>query len=262
MVRKLFPIFSHSFTGKVWNIVSDRRGDQLLIETREESKFSTTFYIYDRVNNTLTIKDLAFEEKWWIGISYFNGPVVVFHTFPGSENPDQKEFFAYDLHQQEVLWNKTDINIIDFDDDSLLAYSEDGEVAQKYDLMTGEPITLGSTAARGKERHKFIKHPFHYAQGSDHFTTVAQFLSQHGFEGLERGIDYFEGNEVVIMAFYQGGTELVNDLLVMNMDQEVILQERLGSGLKGISDRAFFICHNTLIFVKNNTDFFSFQLPG
>ena len=139
MVRKLLPIFSHSFTGKVWNIVSDRRGDQLLIETREESKFSTTFFIYDRVNNTLTTRDLTFEEKWWIGISFFNGRVVVFHTFPGSDNPDQKEFFAYDVLQREILWTKNGINVIDFDHDSLLAYPGDDEMAQKYDLMTGKP---------------------------------------------------------------------------------------------------------------------------
>ena len=261
MVRKLLSIFSHSFEGKVWNIVADRQGERLLIETRKGSEFSTAFHIYDRASNSLMIKNLSFEEKWWIGISFFDGKLAVFHVFQGTDNPDQKEFFAYDLYEKKILWDKADINIVDFREHSFVAYAGENGEAQPYDLMTGSRLTSPVTGETVPGENVFLKYPLHYAQGTDHFNTVARFLSKLGFVELQRGIDYFEGHGVVIMAFYRGGTELVNELVVMDMEQDIVLQECLGTGLKGISDRAFFIYHNTLIFVKDNTDFFTFQLP-
>ena len=259
MERKLLPIFSHAFQGKIWNIVAETHGKQLLLEVRNESDFSTIFFVYDHARHSLTITDLSFDENWWIGASHFDRDIVVFHIFPESENPDQKEFFAFNLQDQQILWHQKDLSIVEFEGDSFLAIKN--EETQRFDLTTGHPVTDVNTQDKTMGENIFLKYPFHYPQGTDHFNTVQQFLSELGQSNLQRGVDYFEANGVVILAWYTGGTKLANDLMVMDMNKNVLLHEQIGHDLKGISDRSFFVYHDTLIFVKDNTDFLSYQLP-
>ncbi|WP_185154321.1 DUF4905 domain-containing protein [Fulvivirga sp. M361] len=261
MARILEPIFSHSFEGKIWNIVSESSGQHLLLEVRDQQNFFTSFYIYDHTDRSFNKKAISFEEKWWIGISHFTRDLIVFHTFPETDDPSVKEFFGYNVKQSRISWTKKSMDIVSFEMNSFNAITKGEMAVRQFDLASGALMT-GNPSSKTQEDTNHVQYPFHYAQGDDHFDTVREFLASLNVHHIERGVDYYEGHAVVVISYYTGGTKLDNDLLVIDFNRSILLKECLGSELSGISDRAFFIFHDTLIFVKDNTNFLSYQLPS
>lgn len=259
-MRKLELIFSHSFEGKLWNMVSEPSGNYLLLEIRNADTLSASFYIYDRKDASLQLKPISFEENWWIGISYFTDKLIVFHVFPETDDPAVKTFFCYDIVHHRTLWKMEQIDILSFSEHSMKVITKGETQVRQFDLFSGK-IQPESLENRTQPDTNFIRYPFHYVQGTAHFETVEKFLSSIDIGPVERGVDYFEGNGVVVIAYYTGGTKLVNDLIVIDLNKNILLNERLGKELGGISDRAFFVFHDTLIFVKDTTHFFCYQLP-
>ena len=199
------------------------------------------------------------EENWWVGCTYFFENVILFHTFADSENPDQKSYLAYDIKDRKVLWEKSDILITALEGNRISVRRLEADKAHIIDLRTGEMVENGIDKEFPK--NNFAQFPFHYSPGSEYHQTVTRFLDTLGIEcDKSFGVDYLEGNGWVIVSYYTKHEYLENRLVVLDLEKNVLLMESLGKQLKGIADRPFFVYHSNLIFVKDNSDFLSFQL--
>lgn len=257
MVRNLQKNFSHSFDGKVWNIESEVNGDYLVIEVRNEDTLTASFFTYNSLDNSLSESPIILEETWWVGITGAVGKVIIFHAFTDTENPQHKSFFAWDVEKKKVIWAKTDISLVEFGDRYIQARRDD------------EPLFINMETGEEEMTQEFMKLvenkpiglPFHYVPDTDHYNTVSGFLRMIGMDADSgHGIDYLEVSGVVILSYYLKADHLENRLIVMDTERHVLLNEKLGDHLKGIADRPFFVYGDSLIFVKDYTDFFSYQL--
>ena len=264
---KLNLNFSYSFNGKIWNIISHRDNELLLLEVREDEKFQVHYNLLDVATGKFIEKGLTFEENWWIGASSLGNDTILFYTFPDQENPDVKNVFSYDFKLGKILWKKEGHNIMEVAGDKVWLMEPDKDDISCFDIRTGEPLSSNGNSGNpingaGHAENKLLKKPFIYREGSEYFKTVSQFITASANLHIVRSVDYYEDDRVMVISFYylNKNNKLANDLLVVDHEGNHLLRERLGNDLSGISDDTFFIYHNKLIFVKDNADFFIYQL--
>lgn len=262
-MRKLNVNFSHSFNGKVWNIISHQDRNLLLIEVRDTEKFTVSFSILDVLAGRLIMEDRRFDEPWWIGVSWFGEDMIIFHTWPSQDNPDFRDYFAFDIVNDKILWTLNDASIFDMDLRYIqVLHRSEGEV-RLYDRLSGKEAREAEPENHlvGKENN-LVKKAFHYGEGSDHFSTVRAFLKKVTARDAVKGVDYYENAEVIIIScYFLNDNQFDNHLFVFDHEGDVLLDTVLDKELNGISTDTFFIYGNNLIFVEQKRDFFIYQLP-
>lgn len=256
-MKNLKKNFSNAFEGKVWNIESEFHGAYLVLEIRNEDDLTTSFYSYNPAVNELIRCNIEFEDSWWVGITFVVNDIILFHQFLDQENPQEKSYMAFNLVRQEFIWEKTGVNLSGFGRDYIHAVRGDERVT--IDILSGsEEKTVNYIEST---ENKYIDFPFHYQPGSEYHVTVNTFLTRIGMDSDEKyGVDYLEKEGFVIISHYTNDNGLTNKLLVIDADKNIMLDEIIGQQLNGIADRPFFVYHHSLIFVRNNSDFLSYQL--
>lgn len=259
---KLNLNFSYTFNGKIWNIISHAEKELLLLEVREDEKFLATYSLLDTVTGQFLIKNMDFEEKWWIGVSHLVDNVILFHTYPDQDNPDNRDLFAYHFLEQRILWKKEGKSIAEVVNDTVVLMKYDGAQPEYFDVCTGKLLEDEFKIKKRNVKNKLLEKPFHYREGNEYFNTVSRFLAANANINIVKGVDYYENDHFMVMSYYytNKNNNLANDLLVVDHNGEFLMNDQLGNDLKGISDDTFFIYNNKLIFVKGNTDFLVYQL--
>lgn len=259
---KLNLNFSYTFNGKIWNIISHSHKELLLLETRQQDKFLATFSLLNTATGDLILKDIQFEEKWWIGASNIVDNNILFYTYPDQDNPEVKDIFSYDFVANKIRWKIEQKNIINVDTSIISVLTPGHEEVTYYNASSGEKVEAPKNVD-GEKKNKMLEESFHYRQGNRHFETVSTFIKENIGKDAVKGIDYYQNEKVIVISYYYwvGNAKLDNDLLVMDHEGNQLLSTSLGSELSGISNDTFFVYYNKLIFVRNNTELLIHQLP-
>ncbi|MEM7108453.1 MAG: DUF4905 domain-containing protein [Bacteroidota bacterium] len=256
-MKNLQKNFSHAFEGKVWNIDSEIGGDYLVIEARNEHTFETAFFIYEPSDAAIIKGPITLEETWWVGVTHVSGQIIVFHKFEDTESPEHKSYQAVDVDSGTIIWEASDVSFSEYGRNYLKGMKNNSPFI--IDLQKGNPIHENDLIDAPQNNH--LLYPFLYVPKSGYHNTVHSFLSAIGMDSDNRyGIHYLDTMGFIIISFYYHNTGLENRLIVLNQSRELLLDEVLGTELKGIADRPFFVYHDHLIFVKENSNFLSYQL--
>ncbi|ELR71836.1 hypothetical protein C900_02211 [Fulvivirga imtechensis AK7] len=261
---KLNLNFSHSFNGKVWNIISHPDRELLLIEVRNKEAMEVYYSLLNVSTREFLLEGLQFDEHWWIGVSWFIDDVIVFHTWPEEDNPDFRYYFGFDISGRQILWKMADKNILDIKGYSMEVITKGEQEIEFYNVLSGSKISPADAMNDfGKKQNKSVEKPFHYREGSDYFDTVSDFIRTMTGKEAVRGTDYYENDEVMIMSVYflNQNDKLDNHLFVVDHQGDPLMDIQLENDSEGISAETFFIYHNKLIFVAHTRDFFIYQLP-
>lgn len=261
---KLKQNFSHSFDGKVWNIISHSDRELLLIEVRRAESFETSYHLLDTSAGKFLFKNVQFEESWWIGVSWLINDIIIFHTWPDQDNPDVRNYFAYDIRRKEVLWAMEEKNILEIKDSQMMVMNKESVAVEAYDIISGKKVEMQEVANDlGQSENKLLKKPFHYPEGTEHFKTVSDFIKGAFDKQIMKGVDYFENDGVIIVSSYflNEKKKLNNEIVVVDHQGNPLMQVNLENDLDGISTDTFFIYSNKLIFVAHKRDFLIYQLP-
>lgn len=251
--------FSYAFAGKVWNLMLTEDGEHLLFEIRDDQAYKTSYFMLNLLDFHFNLNEVIFEEDWWIGVTYATNRLVLFHTFENQDNPDNKSYFAFDVEQSKVLWQKNGLNITDVNAAIALNINSSNQEKEFINLNSGEKTP--PSEFKPSIQNKKLDPTFHYPEGSDYFTTVSKFLAPLLNIHIVGGVNYFQSKKRIIISYYVKQQEgLLNALIVLNKKKEILLQQTLGKGLSGISDNTFFIYDDNLIFVKEKHHFFIYPL--
>ncbi|UII27275.1 DUF4905 domain-containing protein [Fulvivirga maritima] len=256
-MRKLNLNFSYLFEGKVWNIISS--SDQsLLIEVRHPDQFVVEYSLLDLNKEAFVFEGLRFEENWWISAAHIHNDNALFYTYGGKDNPDYKDFFSYSISAEKVIWTQEDVRLLKAVNDRLLFEIKGKEEQLTLGLVSGNEV---GSIVDDEHRNKSIVQPFYYQQNTKHFETVHKFIQKKWQIESEKGVHYFENETFVIISYYYAENKgLTNNLVVMDRQGNLLLQEVIGKDLPGIADDTFFIYDDQLIFVKENSELFVYQL--
>lgn len=258
MTRRIKLNFSHLFNGVIWNTVLNGDSGVLLVEVRDVDSQQVSFSALDCKDGSLIWTNKVFDEPWWTTLSALLGDVAVFTIYLQTDNPDKKGIFAYHIRDQKVLWWHNDFSLVSTQQDHVIG------VSMKYGLRN-----LALDVDTGMERpaptdsnpvSDMVVRPLQYTDDHAYFSTVKTFLASNFNLTPVIALEYLEYGSLIVISLYVQPAELVNYLLVLSVDGELLLKEKLDEHLKGIGLDTFFIFEGCVFFVKNKRELFSYKI--
>ncbi|WP_208505826.1 DUF4905 domain-containing protein [Roseivirga sp. E12] len=251
--------FSHGFDADIWEVLS--HGDQLLITTRDSEKLTVSFSLFNLVTKKFLWKEISFEESWWISVYHFTNGIVVFQTYDDTQNIEARSVFGFDTESLEAIWSVDGVKLFNVRSDVLtLASMEAPESQLSIDIRTGQETNESNKVSESPTLSE-ASYPIQYDSESPHFATISRFLKERQNLTLEGSCDYLEWKDhfaVTVNSKEDGGYNL--DLFVFSLEGDLLLNQSLDRGLKGLATGTFFIVKQDLIFVggKRNLMIYGF----
>ena len=102
--------------------------------------------------------------------------------------------------------------------------------------------------------------PTHYPEDSSHFPTIYKFLYRLLNIDAVKAVDYLEiSNKIIISYYIYRDKSFLNFLLVANRRREILLNDLIAE-TEGIGIDTFTVKSDTLLYVKNQTQFVGYKL--
>jgi hypothetical protein len=252
--------FKLKVNGTIWNLLAEHESQLLILEVRNEEKFTTRFVALNYQTGR-SVWEISLTEAWLINLVDARQGTLLVHTYTNRGNPDRKNLIAVDMATGKERWQVEDVSFYGWSSESILGYSSGEELTQvSINPRTGQ-IEKGVWSGNIVDRMRSIERPIQYAADTEHFLTVKKYIriiKAHTIEGV---VEYLELPIRTILSYYvKEETGLANYLLVLNQEGETLLVETLGKGLKGLGMDTFFHLADCVIFVKNKSELVSYSL--
>lgn len=253
-------IFSHSFSGMVWNTLAVEAENLLFIEVRDNVNFKVTFSLLDYARNEFCWKDVSLPESWWMSMTAAHQDVLLLTRYLNKGNPDRKSLIAFDVTTKTVRWEVEEFSFSDLNETHVLGYhTKDEFVEATVELATGR-IFEQTWQPLERQNPPERERPVFYAEGTPHFETVKKFVATTDFT-IIKGVEYLEWADWIVVSMYvDEAGNLANYLLVFNGTGELVLNVKLGEKLAGLGTDTFFILSGCLFLVKNKTELVAYRL--
>lgn len=259
MSRSLKFNFSQSFDGVIWNSRAATNRNVLLLEIRNAEKKQVSFAAFDYRKNTFLWRDKSFDEPWWVNLSAVYDDIVLYTLYLETNNPDRKALLAYSLADHKMLWWSNDFSLTAVSIGKVKGFSSKLSKEVMLDIQSGNVVENGAPFEPILALGNQVK-PFQYADDMEHFTTVQTFL--HAKLNLLPvvALEYLEHDSLIFISYNVTENGLVNYLLVLSLNGDVLLHEKLDEPQKGIGLDTFFILNGCLFFVKNRRELVSYSI--
>ncbi len=249
----------------VWNILSNKNGEYLLMELRDTALHQVDFAAIDLHKGEVMWQGWAVKPSWWTGLSGIIDSVGLFHVFEGGQSPDPQALIGVDILTGNILWEKPAVKMHKILPQFLQIIYKVAESEQyaKMNPLTGQ-ITNNSVGEdelltnTGNENNT-VFYPFHYTEGSDHFKTVQDFLTQKEINAI-KGCDYLEISNGIVISYYIYQNELLQNVLSIfdfqgeELFQDILFQSQSVEEDQAIGLQTFFSTQSQVIYVKNKNE--------
>jgi hypothetical protein len=266
--EKLKQAFSFTFTGKIWNLLTDHEARYLFLELRDEEAHQVSFAACLLSEQRLLWEALSFDEPWWLGMSAADADTLVLHTFEDSQTPEQKSYFAMDVLSRQVIWRGRELQVMDIRYPWLYGFIRHED--EKHYLQVSiedrtekqlSPGTLAQQLDRLFAENKYIRRPFHYTEEEAYFETVSSFISTYLNRHALEGCEYLQHQGRIFISYYvEEDKALANYLLVLSAEGELLLHEKLDDHLSRVGLGTFFIAHHYLLFVRHKRELLAYAI--
>ncbi|HTE30271.1 MAG TPA: DUF4905 domain-containing protein [Chryseolinea sp.] len=258
MTRTIEYNFSHLFNGIIWNTVVTPEEGILIIEVRNKELKRVTFSALSTGLGNFLWKDIAFDEPWWISLNAAAKQTAIFTIYLENNNPDKKGIFAYDITAQKVMWWNNDFSLVAVNDRFVRG------IASKYGVRE-LTLELGTGVETSAEKELLqspdgVLRPFQYTEDSSHFITIKTFLSSRFNLLPVSALEYLEYDALIFLSFYVQEGGLANYLMIISDNGDLLMKEKLDEQLKGIGLDTFFLYGDSVFFVKNKRELFSYKI--
>ena len=264
MSQRPSPIFKHEFGQAIWQMALDATQGLLALELRDLKEASVTFSLVDLHKGNLVFDGYAFEEEWWMGLVALRDNLLLIKQYHDSQQPEKQGLLAVNVKTMDVQWWLDNFQLLQMDGQTVTGKQHDeGEsMLKQYSISTGDELSADSlNESTPDEAANNASYPIHYTNESPHFETVQAFIATHFNVQAAGACDYLEAyNKIIISWFYSEGSSYTNVLSVLDADGQIVIEEKLGTGLDALAADTFFVLENKLIFVANKTQLLVYEL--
>jgi hypothetical protein len=275
---KIKPAWQFEALGQVWRILFSGSG-RIVGEDRDEGKKEVTFFCLDEAKGEVLWKDVAFEERWWIGIETFYGGIVYLHEYIKPDLPQHKKIIALDLESGKLLWRNDELEPLFVAGGKFIAVRSSFEKRILYELnpATGEierELLEGSEdfdTARGRSdtsQRDFV-FPEIFEVGVEHEKELKGIIQCHcDFRKLVGSIEYIHNAGLLFFNYHEqigfSSTEqpvLNNVFKVINTNKNrVVHSEVLNEKASAPTPDSFFFKGAQLFYIKDERLLVAFRL--
>jgi hypothetical protein len=218
--EKQFVRSSLDCKAPLWNLYPVKGKPWLAIEQRDDDNREVSFSLYDFELQHFVWRDVVLAERWWTILTGTTDAGLLIKVFESVENPDKSHLMCLSFE-------------------------------------TGAPIEYENVLVHTNTAFQ----PFLYADGETDFELIGRFLHKKLQVSAKLAIEYLEFEDFVFISFYEGAPAAFrNHISVFSKAGEFLLNEEIGTNLKGIGVNTFFIFSNHLFFVKNKTELVTFRI--
>jgi hypothetical protein len=138
---KLKKIYRFDNRRQIWRIIPTNN-DQLIIEEREPEKKQAYFHCLTLKSGKKLLKDFQLDDKFWVGIESVRDDIIFFHKFAKPDMPKHRGIFAYDIKNQNLIWENSELVFQFLLKEKLYAFKENFQGRSYYSInpLTGEII--------------------------------------------------------------------------------------------------------------------------
>jgi hypothetical protein len=263
-------LYSYSNQKQIWRIIPDLK-NRVLIEERDLQQKQVYFQCIDLITGKYLIKDLQFEEKFWIGVEEICEYIVLFHKYSKPDMPGHKSLIAYDLISQKILWENDQYSFFQVLNDLVYCFSQSFEKRKYFavDLFSGklmyeledestEIIELKNktSAEENISRYSF---PSVFDVKLNPDPLIEEYFSEFRKNNLISGrIEFVHKYDLLFFSFHEieDGEFLNNKFRVVDFStKKIIFEQTLISHTQLLVTDSFFLIDNLLFLLEGKTQF-------
>ncbi|NWF49336.1 MAG: DUF4905 domain-containing protein [Ignavibacteriaceae bacterium] len=263
-------LYNYSNQKQIWRIIPDLK-NRVLIEERDLQQKQVYFQCIDLITGKFLIKDLQFEEKFWIGVEEICEYIVLFHKYSKPDMPGHKSIIAYDLISQKILWENDHYSFFQVLNDLVYCFSQSFEKRKYFavDLFTGklkyeledestEIIELKNktSAEENISRYSF---PSVFDVKLNPDPLIEEYFSEFRESNLISGrIEFVHKDDLLFFSFHEieDGEFLNNKFRVVDFStKKIIFEQTLISHTQLLVTDSFFLIDNLLFLLEGKTQF-------
>jgi Domain of unknown function (DUF4905) len=246
--------FEHQLSGKIWNTAF---GENIaVLEIRDENTRQVSFTAIDLVNGQILWKNLRPEVSWWLALVGVFGEYLVLHKYSSQQKPEPLGLLVLNLRNGETVQKIDKWIFFSCVENILTVYQLDENNMPGYQEIMLEKLSEDLFKTKLSQNPS----PTHYPEDSPYFSTIFNFLYRLLNIEAQKGVDYFEiGNKIIISYYIYRDKLFQNYLLVITHDRQILLNDLIAT-TEGIGIDTFTLQSDTLLYVKNENYFIGYEL--
>lgn len=268
-------LLKYSSDIQIWRLLLSG-SNKLIVELRDPDKKEVSFTIIDCENEQILKENLQFDEKFWIGIEDIYKDIIYFHGFTRKELPAHKGITAYDIANDKILWENSDLAFDFVNNDKLYAYKQLFETRKffQFDYEDGNLLIEDELEdsdvkfEREKSQEREDKRGYHFTEklfpDKEILPNVKQIIESETSDkkvlGYPEYISY--ENKLFFNYFYEEKPDKIcNIFFAVDLHSEKVLYSvKLDENGKNYIPDSFFIKDDLLFLLHGKTDIEIFRI--
>ncbi|MEA5459758.1 DUF4905 domain-containing protein [Arcicella sp. LKC2W] len=245
---------NHTLSGKIWNTAFG--GDYAALEIRDELSRQVSFSGINLLTGNVLWENNRPEKSWWLGLVGIFKEYLILHKYSSQQKPEPEGVLILNIQTGEVIQRLDNWVFFDFKDDILVVY----QLENNYPIYKNIELHENRPSITQLDNHTATSSVIHYPEDSPHFPTIFKFLYRLLGIEAQKAVDYLEiSNKIIISYYIYREKSFQNYLLVTNREREILLNDLIAE-TEGVGIDTFTVKSDTLLYVKNETQFIGYEL--
>lgn len=246
-------IINHNFKGKIWNTTFSE--EYCVLEIRDELTRQVSFSGINLLTGNILWENIKPEKSWWLSLVEISDEYLFLHKYSSNQKPEAEELLVINVMSSETILKLENVTF----------YSYKQNILTVSDLQSNfKSIKLGPPRKSNDSVEGILKilseKISHYPEDSSYFPTIYKFLYRLLNIDAVKAVDYLEiSNKIIISYYIYRDKSFLNYLLVTNRSREILLNDLIAE-TEGIGIDTFTVKSDTLLYVKNQTQFVGYRL--
>lgn len=242
--EQMIALLADKTEGIIWKVKLDDATETIIWENRTLEK-KVSFYAYDFLNQTYLIKHFSFEEDWLLGLDFIFNGIAYFHGFESEYSPVHKGIIAYDLKQNQIIWQNFSVSVQQYSLDGVIVFDPKvfPRAFQLMDLKTGNFISKQSLES------------VYQTPSINNQIIVPKLIEDQNLWNSTHVLLY---KDLKIVALYKIEENITNQYLQIYKKDTLLFEDLLNQDIQKIGIDTFFLWLNKLIYIRNKSEILSY----
>lgn len=256
---------NYIFKGKIWNTTFSE--NYCVLEVRDETARSLSFACINLFDGNVLWENLRPEKSWWLSLVGIFDEFLILHQYASNQKPEPEGLLILNVNSGEIVKRIENWIFFNFQQHVLTIYQlQNNEpiytTVDLYNSSFGIKTFIEETPKANEKNNNLTSttSPTHYPEDSPYFSTIYKFLFRLLNIDVVKAVDYLEiSNKIIISYYIYRDKSFQNYLLVSNRAREILLNDLIAE-TEGIGIDTFTVKSDTLLYVKNQTQFVGYRL--
>ena len=257
-------VINYNFEGKIWNTTFFK--EYCVLEIRDESTRQVSFSCINLLTGKMIWENMKPEKSWWLSLVGIFDEYLILHKYSSNQKPEPEAVLILNIQTGNVFERVDNWIFFNYKENTLTVYQiQNNQPVYKVIDFESTVTTIQQTECHPShnsiiETPTVQTSPTHYPEDSSHFPTIYKFLYRLLNIDSVKAVDYLEINNKIIISYYiYRDKSFLNYLLVTNRGREILLNDLIAE-TEGIGIDTFTVKSDTLLYVKNQTQFVGYKL--